>query len=148
MAWHTIHSLLLHFDINLRVRYVHCDCRLFQTYILYLLWSPLVTVCSFGLHPRTDAASSHAASPRRDKPREISDGERMAALFNIACCHSRLGATEPGLLALAQVSRRHCSSAGWILPARMDRSACIPGLNDAVACKIAIYVDSQVTKRS
>lgn len=38
----------------------------------------------------------------RDKPRAISDGEKMAALFNIACCHSRLGEAEPALKAFSQ----------------------------------------------
>lgn len=37
----------------------------------------------------------------RDKPRLISDGERSAALFNIACCHAQLGDTRAGLVALA-----------------------------------------------
>ncbi|KIZ07033.1 hypothetical protein MNEG_0926 [Monoraphidium neglectum] len=37
----------------------------------------------------------------RDKPRLVSDGEKMAALFNIACCHSRLGEAREGLLALS-----------------------------------------------
>lgn len=41
----------------------------------------------------------------RDKPRLISDGERMAALFNIACCHSQLGDSRSGLVALAGVRR-------------------------------------------
>lgn len=36
----------------------------------------------------------------RDKPRLISDSERMAALYNIACCHSQLGESRNGLLAL------------------------------------------------
>ena len=27
---------------------------------------------------------------RRDRPRLISEGEKQAALFNIACCYSRL----------------------------------------------------------
>ncbi|EIE19738.1 hypothetical protein COCSUDRAFT_54599, partial [Coccomyxa subellipsoidea C-169] len=37
----------------------------------------------------------------RDKPPTISNGEKQAALYNIACCQSRLGKTEPGLMALA-----------------------------------------------
>ncbi|KAK9808672.1 hypothetical protein WJX72_001735 [[Myrmecia] bisecta] len=37
----------------------------------------------------------------RDKPNLISDGEKMAALYNIACCHSRLGNMRTGLVALA-----------------------------------------------
>lgn len=37
----------------------------------------------------------------RDKPRAPSDGERMAALYNVACCHARLGQAREGLLALS-----------------------------------------------
>lgn len=37
----------------------------------------------------------------RDKPRTISDGERMAALYNIACCHAKLNDPRTGLVALA-----------------------------------------------
>ncbi|KAG2433687.1 hypothetical protein HXX76_008057 [Chlamydomonas incerta] len=37
----------------------------------------------------------------RDKPRLISDGERSAALFNIACCQAQLGDVRAGLVALA-----------------------------------------------
>lgn len=37
----------------------------------------------------------------RDKPRLISDGEKSAALFNIACCHSMLGDARVGLVALS-----------------------------------------------
>jgi tetratricopeptide (TPR) repeat protein len=40
----------------------------------------------------------------RDKPPQISDGEKMAALYNIACCQSQLGQPENiqnGLIALA-----------------------------------------------
>ncbi|EFJ43142.1 hypothetical protein VOLCADRAFT_106936 [Volvox carteri f. nagariensis] len=37
----------------------------------------------------------------RDKPRLISDGERSAALFNIACCQAQLGDMRSGLVALA-----------------------------------------------
>lgn len=40
----------------------------------------------------------------RDKPPQISDGEKMAALYNIACCQSQLGEPENiqnGLIALA-----------------------------------------------
>ncbi|GBF91837.1 hypothetical protein Rsub_04942 [Raphidocelis subcapitata] len=44
----------------------------------------------------------------RDKPRLISDGERMAALYNCACCHARLGAPREGLLALSA-----CLEAGY-----------------------------------
>ena len=41
----------------------------------------------------------------RDKPPTISNGEKQAALYNIACCQSRLGKTEPGLMALAGAAR-------------------------------------------
>eukprot|EP00879_Flechtneria_rotunda_P005773 GHRR01006074.1.p1 GENE.GHRR01006074.1~~GHRR01006074.1.p1 ORF type:complete len:220 (+),score=31.96 GHRR01006074.1:184-843(+) len=37
----------------------------------------------------------------RDKPRLISDSEKMAALYNIACCHSRLQDARSGLVALS-----------------------------------------------
>ncbi len=37
----------------------------------------------------------------RDKPRLISDGEKMALLYNIACCHSQLEDARSGLVALA-----------------------------------------------
>ncbi|KAF8071012.1 yhxC [Scenedesmus sp. PABB004] len=37
----------------------------------------------------------------RDKPRLISDGEKMAALYNIACCHSQLQDARSGLVALS-----------------------------------------------
>lgn len=37
----------------------------------------------------------------RDKPRLISDGEKAAALYNSACCFSRLGDTRSGLISLA-----------------------------------------------
>eukprot|EP00798_Chlamydomonas_sp_ICE-L_P025738 gene25738-11398_t len=36
----------------------------------------------------------------RDKPRSTSDGEKIAALFNIACCQSKLGDSRSGLVAL------------------------------------------------
>ena len=36
----------------------------------------------------------------RDKPPAISNGEKQAALYNIACCHSRMGNLQDGLLAL------------------------------------------------
>lgn len=45
---------------------------------------------------------------RRDKPKLISEGERQAALFNIACCYSRLGQAREGLAALAG-----CLEAGY-----------------------------------
>lgn len=44
----------------------------------------------------------------RNKPAEISTGERMAALYNIACCHSGKGDTRAGLVALAA-----CLEAGY-----------------------------------
>jgi len=37
----------------------------------------------------------------RDKPAETSNSEKIAILYNCACCHSRLGNTEIGLVALA-----------------------------------------------
>ncbi|MEW5305940.1 MAG: hypothetical protein WDW36_008450 [Sanguina aurantia] len=37
----------------------------------------------------------------RDKPRLISDGEKQAALINIACCHSQLGDARSGLVAMS-----------------------------------------------
>jgi len=37
----------------------------------------------------------------RDKPRMISDSEKMAALYNTACCHARMGEGREGLLALS-----------------------------------------------
>lgn len=37
----------------------------------------------------------------RDKPREISDEEKQAALYNTACCLGRLGEPEDGLKAVA-----------------------------------------------
>lgn len=37
----------------------------------------------------------------RDRPRLISDGEKSAALFNIACCQSMLGDVRAGLVALS-----------------------------------------------
>lgn len=37
----------------------------------------------------------------RDKPRPASDRERMTSLYNIACCHSQLGDTRSGLVALS-----------------------------------------------
>lgn len=37
----------------------------------------------------------------RDKPREVSDGERTSALYNAACCYSRLNQDMDGLKALA-----------------------------------------------
>ncbi len=39
----------------------------------------------------------------RDKPPAISNGEKQAALYNIACCHSRIGNLQDGLLALKGV---------------------------------------------
>mmetsp|Transcript_600 Transcript_600/g.1567 ORF Transcript_600/g.1567 Transcript_600/m.1567 type:complete len:165 (+) Transcript_600:1970-2464(+) len=37
----------------------------------------------------------------RDKPRPASDREKMTSLYNIACCHSKLGDARSGLVALA-----------------------------------------------
>lgn len=37
----------------------------------------------------------------RDKPPALSEGELTAALYNIACCRSRLGDVENGLVAIA-----------------------------------------------
>ena len=45
---------------------------------------------------------------RRDKPKLISAGEKQAALFNVACCYSRLGQAREGLAALAG-----CLEAGY-----------------------------------
>jgi hypothetical protein len=36
----------------------------------------------------------------RDKPRLISDGEKMALLYNIACCQSQLQDARSSLVAL------------------------------------------------
>ncbi|CAL5224279.1 g6941 [Coccomyxa viridis] len=44
----------------------------------------------------------------RDKPPAISNGEKQAALYNIACCHSRMGNLQDGLLAL-----KGCLEAGY-----------------------------------
>lgn len=47
----------------------------------------------------------------RDKPRQLSDGERIAIMYNIACCQSRLGEQENiqnGLMAIAG-----CLEAGY-----------------------------------
>lgn len=38
---------------------------------------------------------------RRDKPPAISNGEKQAALYNIACCYSRQGSLENSVRALA-----------------------------------------------
>lgn len=45
----------------------------------------------------------------RDKPRLVSDGEKMALLYNIACCHSRMQDARSGLMALAG-----CMEAGYL----------------------------------
>lgn len=37
----------------------------------------------------------------RDRPRLISDSEKMTALYNIACCQAQLGDARAGLVALA-----------------------------------------------
>ena len=42
----------------------------------------------------------------RDKPPAISNGEKQAALYNIACCHSRMGNLQDGLLALKGMQAR------------------------------------------
>ena len=47
----------------------------------------------------------------RDKPPAISNGEKQAALYNIACCYSRLGNLENSLRALASALWRPSSSA-------------------------------------
>ena len=39
----------------------------------------------------------------RDKPPESSDGEKISALYNIACCHCQLSRPTESLLALAEV---------------------------------------------
>lgn len=44
----------------------------------------------------------------RDKPPQISDGEKQAAYFNIACCQSKLGNVKDGLIAVAG-----CIEAGY-----------------------------------
>lgn len=47
----------------------------------------------------------------RDKPPQLSDGERIACMFNLACCQSRLGEEENiqnGLMAIAG-----CLEAGY-----------------------------------
>jgi len=44
----------------------------------------------------------------KDKPAEASAGERQAALYNIACCHSQLGDLDAALKAMAQ-----CLQAGY-----------------------------------
>lgn len=45
----------------------------------------------------------------RDKPAAISDGEKQAAYFNIACCYSKLGDAQKGLVAVAG-----CIEAGYM----------------------------------
>ena len=44
----------------------------------------------------------------RDKPPLPSEGEKMALLFNIACCHAQLGDARAGLVALSG-----CLEAGY-----------------------------------
>ena len=68
---------------------------------------------SSGVHPSLDDISMHAqclvpraismsaACMRRDKPPAISNGEKQAALYNIACCYSRQGSLENSVRALA-----------------------------------------------
>jgi hypothetical protein len=41
----------------------------------------------------------------------ISDGEKMALLYNIACCHSQQQDARSGLVALSGDSRGHCCGA-------------------------------------
>eukprot|EP00241_Pyramimonas_parkeae_P010733 CAMPEP_0114250802 /NCGR_PEP_ID=MMETSP0058-20121206/14902_1 /TAXON_ID=36894 /ORGANISM="Pyramimonas parkeae, CCMP726" /LENGTH=245 /DNA_ID=CAMNT_0001364503 /DNA_START=60 /DNA_END=797 /DNA_ORIENTATION=+ len=38
----------------------------------------------------------------RIKPQELTEGEQVSALYNIACCHAQMGDTKQGLDALAQ----------------------------------------------
>ena len=51
----------------------------------------------------------------RDKPPAISNGEKQAALYNLACCYSRQGNLENGLRALASAPAIQHSSDAWIL---------------------------------
>lgn len=59
-------------------------------------------------HPSGSAADACVclASCCRDKPRLVSDGEKMALLYNIACCHSQLQDARSGLVALAGMRLR------------------------------------------
>jgi hypothetical protein len=54
-------------------------------------------------------AAARARACCRDKPRLISDGEKMALLFNIACCHSQLQDARSGLVALGGACARACA---------------------------------------
>jgi hypothetical protein len=47
---------------------------------------------------------------RRDKPPAISNGEKQAALYNIACCYSRQGSLENSVRALASALPPHAAS--------------------------------------
>jgi hypothetical protein len=55
-------------------------------------------------------ACAAAAAACRDKPRLISDGEKMASLYNIACCHSQLQDARSGLVALSGKQQLQVSS--------------------------------------
>ena len=46
----------------------------------------------------------------RDKPPQISDGEKQAAYFNIACCQSKLGNVREGLIAVAGCIEAGCGT--------------------------------------
>ena len=52
--------------------------------------------------------SSHLFHAHSDKPAGVSDGEKQAALYNIACAYARLGDLEKGLEAVAG-----CLEAGY-----------------------------------
>lgn len=59
----------------------------------------------------------------RDKPPMISDGEKQAAYFNIACCQSKLGNIKDGLIAVAG-----CIEAGYVgvcLVCFLNRQGCV-----------------------
>jgi hypothetical protein len=64
----------------------------------------------------------------RDKPAGASDSEKMAALYNIACCHSQMQDTRSGLVALAGeglevLQGGEQGSAVWSVPFRKERVA-------------------------
>lgn len=69
----------------------------------------------------------------RDKPRLISDGEKMAALYNIACCHSQLEDARSGLVALS----------GELISSRNSRSS--SNTAAAIACLRQVVVSSSHT---
>jgi hypothetical protein len=54
---------------------------------------------------------------KRDKPPAPSEGEKMAALYNIACCNSQTGDIETGLAAFAgalvRTNCQFCSTHQW-----------------------------------